>query len=344
VIDGGAGDELTMAANRAAFAAVRLRPHHLAGPGEPDLRMTVLGQPLEWPVVLAPCNFARVCHPHGEVLAARAAVRTGAAFVLASGARASAADVARASGIAPWVQIYLQGDRGADGERLATARAAGCRVLCVTVDTAVLPFRERDRRNRIDLARPTSARLAVAALARPRWGLRFLRSDRTPAAGLSGSADHDAVSYRAPVTATELEWLRSAWEGPLVVKGILSGAPLPALAELGVDGVVVSNHGGRNLDGTAASLEVLPEVVDAAAGRVEVLLDGGVRRGTDVAKALALGARACLVGRPYMFALAGAGEPGVERLLMLLRNELLRAMALLGAGSATALDTSFIAS
>jgi isopentenyl diphosphate isomerase/L-lactate dehydrogenase-like FMN-dependent dehydrogenase len=241
----------------------------------------------------------------------------------------------------------MKPDQAANEELLDRVEDSGYRVLCVTVDTAIKPYREKDLRNRISLPVVPSPRLLLAGMSRPRWSRDFLVGNTAGGMNLLAAKKAydnfaDAIMHIKSVTPDDIRWLRDRWKGPLVIKGILRGEEVPEMIDLGVDGIVVSNHGGRNLDGAPATIDVLAEVVAAAAGRAEVFLDSGVRRGTDVAKALALGAQAVLVGRPYMYALAAGGEPGVDRVLDLLRNEIIRAMALLGATSVSEIDRSLI--
>jgi len=230
---------------------------------------------------------------------------------------------------------------------LDRVEAAGYRTLCVTVDTMIKPYREADLRNGITLPPQITPRLMAAGLSRPRWAKDFLlgRSGspyRWRGAQTAYERFAEAILHIKSVTFTELAWLRERWKGPLVIKGIMRGDEVPAMIDAGVDGFVVSNHGGRNLDGVPATIDVLPEVVRAAGGRAQVFLDGGIRRGTDVVKALALGADAVLMGRPYMFGLAANGEAGVEQALELMRNEIHRAMAFCGAPSVAAIDASLV--
>ena len=230
-----------------------------------------------------------------------------------------------------------------NADLVARVAAAGYRVLCVTVDTPGQPYREADVRNRMTIPVTVTPRLAGLGLRHPRWVRHFVLGNRDAGFSLTAARDSvrrftDTIGALRPVLATDLEWLRSAWDGPLVVKGVLRPEDIEPLLGLGADAVVVSNHGGRNLDTTPATLDVLPAVVDQVAGRAEVLVDGAVRRGADVVKALALGARAVLVGRPYLYGLAAGGEAGVTRVLELLRNELVQTMRFVGAPSVARIE------
>ncbi|MBE2318183.1 alpha-hydroxy-acid oxidizing protein [Solirubrobacter sp. CPCC 204708] len=348
VIDGGSGDDVTLRGNRAAFETLWLRPRPLEDVSRVDLRTTVLGEDVSMPLLLDPCSFARMCHPQAELAVARAAGRAGTIYTIAGGASEKPEDIAKVAIGSLWYQLYMMPDQGMNEALLDRVEAAGYRTLVVTVDTPIKPYRELDLRNRIELPLQITPRLIAAGVSRPLWARDFLM-------GNSGSSNFsltqakkaydnfaDAIMHMKSVTRTDVAWLRERWKGPLVIKGVLRGEEVPELLALGVDGIVVSNHGGRNLDGVPPTLQVLPEIVEAADGRAEVLLDGGVRRGTDVVKALALGARAVLTGRPYMFALAAGGEPGVDRALELLRNEIHRAMAFCGVTSIAQIDASLV--
>lgn len=347
VIDGGAGDEHTLRWNRESFERITLRPRALAEVKQVDTTTTVLGDPLSMPLLLAPCSFARMCHSDAEPAVARAAGRAGTVYVVPGGA-GERPDVVMRSATGPlWYQLYMRPDRESNEKLLDHVEGAGYRTLVVTIDTMIKPYREKDLRNGVTLPVTPSPRLALAGLAHPLWSRDFLFG--TGGAGLDLFAARrayrnftDAIMHVKSVTAEEIRWLRDRWQGPLVIKGVLRGEEVPEMIDLGVDGIVVSNHGARNLDGHPATIDVLAEIVEAAAGRAEVLLDSGVRRGTDVIRGLALGAKAVLVGRPYMFGLAAGGEAGVDRTLELLRNEIIRAMAQLGATNVKEIDRSLI--
>jgi isopentenyl diphosphate isomerase/L-lactate dehydrogenase-like FMN-dependent dehydrogenase len=348
-IDGGAGDELTMRDNRDAFRRIRLRPRALADVSQRDVSTTVLGVPISMPLMLAPCGMARMADSGAEISAAKAAVRAGTIFAVSGAASYSLEEVASVGPNALWYQLYLPPNR-ADAEQLVGAAArANYRVLCVTVDSPVAPKRERDFRNGLTIPLRVSAKMLLAGVSKPGWTRDFLfgRLGRSDEFGFYRSWSGyqrlaTTISGFMPVTMDDIHWLRDRWHGKLVVKGVQRGDECRALTDAGVDGLVVSNHGGRNLDGARASIDVLPEVVAAADGRAEVFVDGGIRRGADVLKALALGARACLVGRPYMYGLAAAGESGVDQVLRIFSNEIDNAAALLGCSRIQDLEASFI--
>jgi 4-hydroxymandelate oxidase len=313
---GGAGDEITLGDNERAWARVRLRPRVLVDVSACDLGTTLLGQPVSMPLVTAPCALNALAHPDGELAVARATAAAGIVQTLSTLSSYSLEDVAAAARGARWFQLYVYRDRGVTRELVARAEAAGYAALCLTVDVAVPGTRERDVRNRFRL--PPDVRVANLAQRIPDTDegsalLHYVRQQFDP--GLSWGT---------------LEWLRGLTRLPIVVKGIVTAEDARLAVEHGVAGICVSNHGGRQLDGTIATCDALPEVVDGVAGRAEVLVDGGIRRGTDVLKAIALGARAVLVGRPYLWGLAVDGEAGVRRVLDLLREELGVSMALTG--------------
>ena len=357
-VDGAADDEITMAENERAFRAIAFRPRMGVDAGEPELSTSVLGTAVSFPVLLAPCGLVRLMHPDGAAGAGRAAHKAGTVWVLSSVAGATLESVADVPGHR-WFQLYSSGGRDEAGSIIDRAEHAGYEALVVTIDTPALGNRERDSRNGVRPPLRLDAHTAIAlgpqVLARPRWVWRMLRSGVSmlgkPPAGASdaetqprtGVAAAGAISMLAsPFTWADIEWMRGRWKKPLLVKGVLTGQDAVRAAEAGADAVIVSNHGGRQLDGAPATVRVLPEVVDAVSGRAEVLLDGGVRRGADVIKAVALGAKAVLVGRPYLYGLAAEGESGVERILEILRSEMARSMRLLGCASVAELDRSYV--
>jgi L-lactate dehydrogenase (cytochrome) len=352
-IDGGADAEVTMRENVRAFEDVVLRPRSAVATSAADLGVTVLGTRLELPFLLAPVGSSRLFYPRGEVAAAEAAGRAGTAYALSTLSGCAVADVAAATPGPVWYQLYLIGGRDVALGAIARARDAGCRALVVTIDTPIAGHRERDVRNGMKalVADRFLERLPYLAqfAARPRWLLDVLADGglmRFPnivlPTGPMPYADVGAALAASMVGWADLRWIREAWRGPLVVKGVHTANDARQAIDHGAEALVVSNHGGRQLDGVAATIRVLPEVVEAAAGRVEVLLDGGIRRGTDIVKAICLGARAVLIGRAHAYGLAAAGGPGVARAIEILRADLYRTMTLLGVGSVAALDESFV--
>lgn len=353
-IDGAAGDERTMHANRAAFDDVVLRPLQANAPISVDVSVDLLGQRLDIPVLLAPCGSARVIHPLGEVAVARAAARAGTAYVVPHLGGTDCATVA-ANGSGLWYQIYQYGGREVSEPAMRRAWDAGYRTLVVTVDNA-RTARHRDARNGLaDLlggSRWQALPHAAQLVARPTWFTGFVRSGRPldapnailPDGRLMRRADLVAAAAAPGATFRwrDFDWIRRVWPGPVVAKGILTEGDAKAAVAAGAAGVVVSNHGGRSIDGLEASLRALPEVASALDGSgVAIILDGGVRSASDVLKALGLGAQAVMIGRPYMFALSH-GERGVTRLLGLLHADLRRSLAALGCARLDELGPDFV--
>lgn len=354
-LDGGAEDEVTLRANRRAFEAITFRPRHAVGLPEGRLQTTVLGTDLAFPALLAPVGYTRLMHPNGECGAARAAGAAGTAYILSTVSGHALEDVKAASAGPVWYQLYLVGGRGAAEAALDRARVAGFSALVVTIDTAVAGMRERDLRNGMTelLGGGFLAKIPFLPqlLAHPRWLASFLLDGgvpRLPNVVIPGEGpmrliDVPTALARAAVRWEDMRWLREIWRGPIVIKGVLTVDDARRAVDSGAAAIVVSNHGGRQLDGVPASLSVLPEVVAAVQGRSEVLIDGGIRRGSDIIKAICLGARAVLTGRAYAYGLAAAGEAGVARVLEILRADMERTLKLLGCASVSGLDRSFVA-
>lgn len=322
-VAGGADDEVTLAENRAAFGRWRFRPRVLVDVSSVDPAVELLGQRLTLPVVLAPTAFQGLAHPDGEVATARAAAAAGTLAVLSTFSSRRVEEVAQAAPEAPrWFQLYCSRDRGLTRSLIARAAANGFSALVLTVDVPVVGRRRRDLRNRFSLppeARPQALHDLVE-------GLDLTLPDR-PSSALTELMSR---LFDPRLTWDDVDWLRQESGLPVLLKGLLTAEDAQLAVEHGAAGIVVSNHGGRQLDGVLAGIDALPEVVEAVAGRVPVLVDGGVRRGTDVVKALALGAAAILVGRPYVWGLAVGGEAGVRRVIELLREEITTTLALVG--------------
>jgi isopentenyl diphosphate isomerase/L-lactate dehydrogenase-like FMN-dependent dehydrogenase len=354
-LDGGAEDELTLRDNRRAFDAVTFRPRHAVSLPACDLGTTVLGAALSFPALLAPVGYSRLMHPAGEPAAARAASVAGLGYILSTVSGYPLEAVQAASARSLWYQLYVIGGRAAATAAIERARAAGFSALVITIDTAVAGMRERDHHNGMAqlLGNDLWAKLPFLPqlLSHPRWLLAFLRAGRVrrlpnvvvPGRGALPLMDVTAALADAAVTWDDVRWLGELWRGPIVIKGILTGEDARRAVDAGAAAVVVSNHGGRQLDGVPASLRALPEVVAAVAGRAEVLMDGGIRRGSDIIKAICLGARAVLVGRAYAYGLAAAGGAGVARALEILRSDTERTLKLLGCPAISQLDRSFVA-
>src|SRR5580698_4376960 len=353
-LDGGAEGEVTLRENCRAFEDITFRPRHAVVPESCDLYTRVLGFNLSLPFLLAPVGYSRLMHPGGEVAAARAAGAAGTAYILSTISGHKLEDVKAASSGPVFYQLYLMGGRGAAEAVIDRARAAGFSALVVTIDTPVAGMRERDSRNGTKelISGGLLAKIPFVPhlLMHPGWLISFLRDGGLPGLpnvvipgqGPMTLVDINAALARAAVGWNDLRWIREHWRGPIVVKGVLTGDDARRAIDEGAAAVVVSNHGGRQLDSVFPSLRALPEVVAAVKGQVEVLMDGGVRRGGDIVKALCLGARAVLVGRAYAYGLAAAGPAGVARALEILRSDVERTLRLLGCPSVAALDRSYI--
>src|SRR5581483_5671700 len=349
-LDGGAEAELTLLENCRAFREVIFRPRSAIAIGECTVSTRVLGHELSIPAMLAPVGYSRLMHPGGEVAAARAAGEAGTGYILSTISGHKLEDVKAGSKGPVWYQLYLLGGREAAEGALDRARRAGFSALVITVDTPVAGFRERDPRNGMTELLGTSVFAKIPylpdLLAHPGWlasflfdgGVPRLENVVTPGKGAMELVDIVAALADAVVTWEDLRWIREVWPGPIVVKGLVTGDDARRAVDEGAAAVVVSNHGGRQLDSVSATLRALPEVVAAVNGQVEVLMDGGVRRGSDIVKALCLGARAVLIGRAYAYGLAAAGQAGVARALQILRIDVERTLRLLGCPSVAALD------
>jgi len=352
-IDGGAEDEVTLADNRAGFERFRFQPQALTDVSVRSQRVTVLGLELELPVLLAPAGLARLAHPGGEVAAARAAAAAGTVFTLSTAASASIEEVAAASKGPLWLQLYVWSDRGATRDLVARADAAGYHSLCFTIDVPMSGQRERDLRNGLTIPPRPAGSTLVEYARHPAWVRHALLGSPITFANFLGATPGQgdgAVALGKYVNSQlnpsmswdDLQWLRETWQRPLLVKGVMTAGDARRAVDLGADALIVSNHGGRQLDGLPATVDVLAEIVDAVGDRAEVLLDSGVRRGADVVKALALGARAVLVGRPYLYGLAMSGEAGALQVLRMLAAEIDRVQALLGVPDVRSLHPGFI--
>jgi L-lactate dehydrogenase (cytochrome) len=351
-IDGGADGEVTLRENCRVFDDVALRPRSAVVTRGCDLRTSVLGTELALPLLLAPVGSCRMFYPRGEAVAARAAGAAGTVYILSTLSGTRLEEVKAASRGPCWYQLYLCGGRDVALGTVARAKAAGFSALVVTIDTPVAGLRERDVRNgtkELLSGRPWAMFPFVwQFLARPRWlagyladgGLMSFANVVLPD-GPMPYADVGAALEQSAVSWDDLRWIRDAWGGPIVIKGVHTADDARRAAAAGASAIVVSNHGGRQLDGVAPTLRVLPEVVAAVGDRVEVLLDGGIRRGGDVAKALCLGARAVLVGRAYAYGLGAGGEAGVAKAIEILRSGLVRTLKLLGCASVAELGASY---
>lgn len=353
-IDGAASGEETLRANRKAFEEITFRPRQAVRYSAYTSAIKLLGSSLSFPVLLAPVGYSRLFHPDGEAGVAAAAGAAGTIYVLPTISGHSLEDVKRAASGDLWFQLYLLAGREAAEGALDRARRAGYSALVVTVDTVVGGMRERDLHNGLKqlMGKEFWARLPFLSqfLVRPRWLLSFLYDGGVPNLpnviiphrGPISMTDVATALAESSVTWNDLSWIQKVWPGPIVIKGVLTADDARKSMDAGASGVIVSNHGGRQLDCVSASLRALPEIVEAVGSQVEVLMDGGIRRGSDVVKALCLGAKAVLVGRAYAYGLGAAGTSGVARALEILRYDIDRIMKLLGCESVADLNRSWI--
>jgi 4-hydroxymandelate oxidase len=325
----GGGDEITMRENRLAFERLRLAPNVLQDVSQLDTRISLFGVELNHPILLAPIAYHRLYHPEGELGTARGASAAGAAFVISSFTTTSIEDIAKNTQQPIWFQLYVQRDRAFTKDMVERAVAAGCKAVCLTVDTPVLGCRYGQLSFGLP-SRMECVHLRGLELKSPILG------HKTQRGGIYDPLFDPSFNWR------DLEWLRSISGVPILLKGVLSPEDGKRAIDYGADGIIASNHGGRNLDLVPATIDALPRVADAVAGRIPVLLDSGIRRGTDILMALALGAKAVLIGRPYIYGLTIAGAQGVERVISILRGEFERAMALTGRKAIAEIDSSVL--
>ncbi len=347
-LDGGGEDEWTLRRNREAFGEVEFLPRILRDVSQMQTATTVLGTAMPVPIVLSPVGAPRMFHHEGELAVARAAGKAGLTYGVSTLATQSLEAIADAADGSPlWFQLYLWGDRSVAKDLLARAKAAGYRALLLSADTTVRSERDRESHRGIELPTPElTLRTVLDGARHPSWAWHFLTS---PAPDFPNLSMHGPTSrqqmkqmFDGTLRWEDLDWLRESWDGPIAVKGVLRQDEAARAADHGADAVIVSNHGGRQMDHLPATLEVLPDIVDAVGDRIEVLVDSGFRRGSDIVTALALGARAVLVGRAHLYGLAAAGEAGVRHAIDILTQELRMSMGLCGAATLADLDRGLL--
>ena len=339
-IDGGAQDEISLRANRADFERYAFRTRVLTDISQRDQSTTILGSPSASPLILAPTGLAGILHRRGELSASRAAAAVGVPYCLSTMSTCSIEQIAEASNVTRWFQLYVLRDRGLTKTFIDRAKVTNCKALVLTVDTKMQGPRERDMRNGFTVPPKFTVGTILDFAVHFRWLLDVGLGPKVTFRNFQDSNMQvkDAVTitqfianqYDLTVNYKDLEWFKTTWGGPVAVKGILTGDDARRACDHGADAIIVSNHGGRQLDGAMSAISALPEVVEAVGDRAEVILDGGIRRGSDVIKALCLGARACMIGRAWLYGLASGGEAGVARSLEILMNEIDLALALLG--------------
>jgi len=354
-IDGGADGEVTLRENRRAWEEILFRPRNAVATPQCDTHVSILGRDLALPMILAPLGSSRMFHPTGELAAAKAAGEAGIAYTLSTFSGYSFSDLAAASTAPLWYQLYLAGGRDVVEATLASAWKSNFKALAVTIDTNGPGMRERDFRNGAPqlMGKSLFAMLPFTSqvIVRPKWAAGFLMDRREamyyanviiPEKGPLPAADVQNSLRDSVVTWTDLKWIRRAWPGPILVKGVTTGDDALRAVDAGVAGLIVSNHGGRQLDTCLPTARALPEVLDAVGNQVEVLVDGGIRRGADVVKAICMGAKAVLIGRAYGYGLAAGGQAGVARAIAILKADIERTLVLLGCASISRLDPSYV--
>jgi L-lactate dehydrogenase (cytochrome) len=354
-VDGGAEDEITLRRNAEGFQDLRFRPRMGVWVAEPELSTTLFGQSISFPVLAAPCGGLRLIHPQADIGVARASASAGTLHVASSSSSFSLEEIAESSPDRHWFQLYRFMGRAGMEHLVSRAKAAGYKAIVATVDTQVGSKRERNWRNGFSYSMRVNAanavKLAPQLAPRPFWLARYIRDGMPFQLANTAGMTRDGVPMALPEMAykesnsptwEDVAWVRQNFDGPVLVKGVLTAEDSRKALELGCDGVLVSNHGGRQLDAAPAAIDVLPEIVAAVGDKMEILLDGGVRRGSDVLKALALGAKAVLIGRPYVWGLALGGQDGVSYMLEMLRAEMKRSMQLMGCSSIHDLDRSWV--
>ncbi|MDW3213173.1 MAG: alpha-hydroxy acid oxidase [Ilumatobacteraceae bacterium] len=352
-IDGGAEDERTMANNASAFADIEFRPNVLRDVSAVDTSTTLLGKHIPLPLVLAPTGYSRIAHSQGELSVARSAARAGLPYSLSTMSTRTIEEVAEVSAGPKWFQVYTWKDRGLVQELVERARAADYEALWLTVDTAVLGRRERDVRNGYTFPPLLGPRTIIDGMLHPAWTLDFLTHEPMVFANVAHHeghgadagmpmAEHVMKNFDQKLSWDDVEWLQSIWDRPLVLKGIQTVDDARRAVAVGVQGIGLSNHGGRQLDGAPVPIELVEPVAQELQGAAAIICDGGIRRGSDIVKALALGADACSIGRPYLYGLGAAGERGVDQVLRVLREGVERTMALTGRRSIPEIDRGLV--
>jgi L-lactate dehydrogenase (cytochrome) len=351
-VDTGSYNEETYHANRADLMDIKLRQRVLVDVSGRDLSTTIVGQKAAAPFALAPIGLCGMQYGNGEILAAQAADEAGIPFTLSTMSICSIEDVAEGTGKPFWFQLYVIKDRGFSKDLLERAQAAKCDTLVLTVDLQVLGQRHRDIKNGMTVPPQIRLKNVIDVAGKPAWAWSILKGKRKTFGNLAGHvkgmenvtqlSQWTAQQFDPALNWKDVEWIKSIWPGKLIIKGLLDVEDARTAVKLGADAVVVSNHGGRQLDGAPSSISALPAIADAVGDDIEVLFDGGIRTGADILRALGLGARACLIGRAYIYGLGAGGKPGVKRAIEILKNELSIAMALTGTNKISEINSSVI--
>ena len=355
-IEGGAEDEITISRNRESFESIHIIPRILTDVSVRDISTTILGTPVSSPIVLCPVGLATLAHPLGEVAAGIAAANKGIISTYSSSSSWNLEDIAAASSGVKWFQLYIWKDRKLTAEIIERARKSGYQALVLTVDVPISARRERDLRNGFTIPPRPRVNQIGDLVQHFGWFYAQLKSEITGHKMSMGNFTPENVGMRTrlkmlevvnelfdpSITWSDITWLKSIWNGPIVIKGIMTPEDAKLAIKAGADAIWISNHGGRQLDGVSGTIEVLPEIAKAVKGKAEIYLDGGVRRGSDIVKAIALGANACMIGRPYMYGLAANGAAGVESIIGILEIEMDATMALMGRPTIASLDSSAV--
>ncbi len=354
-IDGGAEDERSIAKNAAGFTQLEFRPNVLRDVSNVETSTTLLGKRISMPLVLAPTGYTRLTHSQGELAVARAAARAGVPYSLSTMSTRSIEEVAAVSSGPKWFQVYTWKDRGLVQALIERSAAAGYEALWLTVDTAVLGKRERDARRGFTVPPQIGPGTIVDGIVHPAWTYDFITHEPLEFANVAHLPEHAATAnanmgrgayvmqnFDQRLSWADVEWLQSIWSGPIVLKGIQTVDDALRAVDAGVEGIALSNHGGRQLDDAPSPIELVEPVAQAVQGRASILCDGGVRRGSDIVKAIALGADACSIGRPYLYAMGAAGERGVDHMMSFFREGLERTMALTGRTTIADIDRDLV--
>ena len=352
-VDGGAEDEITYRRNQTDLRRWEFVPSVLRDVSSVDISSTLLGRTLPLPLVLAPTGFTRIVDPPGELAAARAAARKNVPYSLSTLSTRSIEEVAEVSEGPKWFQVYVWKDRGLVKNMIERAAENGYEALCITADLAVPGRRERDERRGFSLPPKLGWGMMLEGMAHPSWTWRFLRSEPISFSNVVGLSEHDGSTavelaelvkdqFDASLSWADIEWFRSIWPGPMIIKGIQSVSDARLAAEHGVEAIAVSNHGGRQLDGAPTPANLMEPIAEATGDSLEIIFDGGVRRGSDIIRALALGARAVMVGRPYLYGLGAGGEKGVEWVIDFFAEGMARSMALAGVRSVAEVERGLL--
>ena len=352
-IDGGAEDERTLANNSAAFGQIEFCPNILRDVSEIDVSSTLLGKPVAMPLLLAPTGYTRLTHSEGELSVARAAERAGIPYSLSTMSTRSIEEVGAVSNGAKWFQVYTWKDRGLVREMVERAAACGYEAIILTVDTAVLGKRERDARRGFSIPPRIGPGTIIDGIVHPAWTYDFITHEPLAFANVAhlsqyggggdmGRGQYVMMNFDQKLAWSDVEWLQSVWSGPIVLKGIQTVDDAERAVDAGVQAIALSNHGGRQLDDAPAPISLVEPVAQVVQGRAEIICDGGIRRGSDIVKAIALGATACSIGRPYLYAMGAAGERGVDQILDFFREGIARTMALSGRTAIAEIDRGLV--